>query len=52
MAGDIDFFLSNDEGTNVAEINIMIAEEQSRRKGLAKEALLLALRYAMNALGK
>jgi hypothetical protein len=51
MAGDVDLFLSEDEGVLVAEINIMTAEERSRRKGLGKEAMLLMMHYAVSSRG-
>merc|ERR1719203_642497 len=36
MAGDINLFIQNEE-EQMGELNIMIAEEQSRRKGIATE---------------
>jgi hypothetical protein len=50
LIGDINFFLKKDEedGDSIeAEVNIMIGEADSRRKGLAKEALLLGFRYVI-----
>jgi hypothetical protein len=35
LAGDIDIFFDDD--LKIGEINVMIAESNSRRKGLAKE---------------
>jgi len=45
MAGDINLFIQNEEEQS-GELNIMIAEEQSRRKGLATESLRLILDFA------
>lgn len=46
--GDVNLFLvTSDADTIQAEVNIMIGEASARRKGLAKEALLLAFRYAI-----
>jgi hypothetical protein len=41
MAGDINIFLGtdSDEHPNRGELNVMIAEEKSKRKGLATEAI-------------
>lgn len=44
LAGDVDIFLDEE---NNGEINVMIAEKDSRRKGLAKEATLLLMRWAL-----
>lgn len=56
MAGDVDLFLSEDEdeignSVKVGEINIMTAEDRSRRKGLGKEAMLLVMSYAAQKQG-
>ena len=52
MAGDVDLFLSeDDDGVKAAEINIMTAEERSRRKGLGREAMLLMMHYAVSTQG-
>eukprot|EP01025_Chloroclados_australasicus_P063893 TRINITY_DN8469_c0_g1_i2.p2 TRINITY_DN8469_c0_g1~~TRINITY_DN8469_c0_g1_i2.p2 ORF type:complete len:167 (+),score=20.22 TRINITY_DN8469_c0_g1_i2:209-709(+) len=50
MAGDVNIFWLEQEGDHVAEIEVMIAEEASRRKGLAKEALQLMMAYAVSHL--
>jgi len=39
MAGDVNIFLLPNLGDNVGELEIMIAEQASRRKGLATRAL-------------
>jgi len=45
MAGDINLFIQNEE-ESIGEINIMIAEDKSRRKGIATEAVSLILDFA------
>ena len=45
MAGDINLFIQNEE-EQMGELNIMIAEEQSRRKGIATETIELILDFA------
>jgi hypothetical protein len=39
MAGDVNIFRNNVDDPAEGEIEIMIAEERSRKKGIAKEAL-------------
>ncbi|GLC38962.1 hypothetical protein PLESTB_000466000 [Pleodorina starrii] len=54
MAGDVNLFFTIDEedgGREAAEIEVMIAEQASRGKGLAKEALRLLMAYASRELG-
>jgi RimJ/RimL family protein N-acetyltransferase len=53
MCGDVNIFLSRDDDTNllIGEIEIMIAEEASRGRGIATEALWLMMRYGMDNLG-
>merc|ERR1719203_2160204 len=46
MAGDINLFIQNEEEPQIGELNIMIAEPRSRRKGIATEALQLMLDFA------
>ncbi|CAD7702917.1 unnamed protein product [Ostreobium quekettii] len=50
MAGDVNLFW-NDEDPSCAEIEVMVAEEGSRRRGLACEALQLFMAYATRVLG-
>jgi len=51
MAGDVNLFFNDDEDPSCAEIEVMIAEANLRRRGLAREALTLLMRYAMTTLG-
>eukprot|EP01080_Neovahlkampfia_damariscottae_P010681 gene10681-3302_t len=47
MCGDINIFISeNDENETIGEIEIMIAEEKSRKKGIAKESIKMMIKYA------
>lgn len=50
MAGDVNLFFHDFEDEKAAEINVMIADSSSRRKGLAKEALSLMMNYAIHHL--
>jgi len=50
MAGDCNLFLNDFEDNFVAEIEVMIAEEKCRRKGLARESLALLMNYAIDEL--
>lgn len=50
MAGDCNLFWNDHDDENTAEIEIMIAEERSRRKGIATEALTLFMAYAAGQL--
>jgi len=45
MAGDINLFIQN-EAESIGELNIMIAEDQSRRKGIATETIGLIIDFA------
>eukprot|EP01088_Endostelium_zonatum_P008721 TRINITY_DN2187_c0_g1_i3.p1 TRINITY_DN2187_c0_g1~~TRINITY_DN2187_c0_g1_i3.p1 ORF type:complete len:184 (-),score=50.37 TRINITY_DN2187_c0_g1_i3:8-559(-) len=54
MAGDINLFVSQEEDESNSsssikgELNIMIAEDKSRGKGLAKEAITLLMHYGIH----
>ena len=50
MAGDVNLFLNDPEDRHLAEIEVMIAEPLSRGKGLAYEALVLLMLYAVTHL--
>lgn len=47
MAGDVNLYLHDEE----SEIEVMVAEKCSRRKGLARDALNLMMCYANEGLG-
>jgi RimJ/RimL family protein N-acetyltransferase len=50
MVGDVNIFLHDEADRGNAEIEVMIAEPTSRRKGYGKEALLMMLRYGIQQL--
>ena len=50
MVGDVNLYWNDHDEPNTAEIEIMVAEKQSRRKGLASEALMLFMAYAATKL--
>lgn len=46
MAGDVNLFLNDpDEDLGIAEIEVMVAEAGSRRKGLGREAVRMMMAY-------
>lgn len=45
MIGDVNLFLRRDDGKNIGEISIMIAEKFGRRQGKGFEALCHMLNY-------
>lgn len=47
MCGDVNLFLNDHDDRLAAEIEIMVAEPGSRRKGIAREALLIMMHYSM-----
>jgi hypothetical protein len=51
LTGDVNFFFNDHEDRSIAEIEIMIAEPASRRRGIATEALMLFMAYGVSALG-
>lgn len=51
MVGDVNLFLNDNTSRTTAEIEIMIAETKSRKKGLATESLQLIMAYAVTQLG-
>ena len=52
MCGDVNIFLNDhDDPKHTAEIEIMVAEQGSRRKGIAVEALEIFMSYCHMALG-
>ncbi|KAK9825446.1 hypothetical protein WJX81_000479 [Elliptochloris bilobata] len=51
MAGDVNLFFNDPDNRSAAEIEIMIAEPHSRRRGLGREALELFMAFAVHTLG-
>ena len=52
MAGDVNLFWNDHEDdTGTAEIEVMVANKGSRRKGVAREALRMMMGYAVVELG-
>ena len=58
MVGDMNLFLTREDSPVdgeksplVAEINVMVADERFRHKGLAKETILLTMHYGVKRLG-
>jgi len=50
MAGDVNLFFNDQDDSHTAEIEIMVAESSSRRKGYGQQALLLLVAYAVDTL--
>jgi len=50
MAGDVNLYWNDHDDPNTAEIEIMVAEQRSRRKRIATEALTLLMTYAISQL--
>ncbi|XP_077966711.1 N-acetyltransferase 9-like protein [Styela clava] len=50
IIGDVNLFLNCDPGKKSAEIEIMIAESNARKRGFATEALRLMIAYALHYL--
>lgn len=47
MCGDVNLFFNNIDNENDVEIEVMIAERDCQRKGFAREAVLLMMRYGI-----
>ncbi|KAG9131916.1 hypothetical protein Leryth_027380 [Lithospermum erythrorhizon] len=47
MVGDVNIYLNDLDNTQVAEIEIMLAEPKSRGKGLAKESIQMMMAFAI-----
>lgn len=50
MVGDVNLYWNDYDEPNTAEIEIMVAEQQSRRKGIAHEALTIFMAHAAREL--
>ncbi|KAM9980478.1 hypothetical protein ACTFIZ_007845 [Dictyostelium cf. discoideum] len=50
MIGDVNIFFNQYEDEGTAELEVMIAESSSRRKGLAREALSIIMGYGIEYL--
>ncbi|XP_057792955.1 GCN5-related N-acetyltransferase 9 isoform X3 [Salvia miltiorrhiza] len=51
MVGDVNIFMNDLDDPQIAEVEIMIAEQKSRGKGLAKESILLMIAFAVKNFG-
>ncbi|CAN0067157.1 unnamed protein product, partial [Laminaria digitata] len=51
MAGDVNLFFNDYDDPGMCEVEVMVAEPRWRRKGLAREAVLMLMRYALDNLG-
>ncbi|EYU42742.1 hypothetical protein MIMGU_mgv1a024514mg, partial [Erythranthe guttata] len=51
MVGDVNIFMNDLDDPQTAEVEIMIAEQKSRGKGLAKESILLMMAFAVENFG-
>ncbi|KAI4308476.1 hypothetical protein L6164_031550 [Bauhinia variegata] len=51
MVGDVNIFMNYSDYPQTAEIEIMIAEQKSRGKGLGKQSVLMMMAFAIEKLG-
>ncbi|KDO58449.1 hypothetical protein CISIN_1g033454mg [Citrus sinensis] len=51
MVGDVNIYMNDLDNLELAEVEIMIAEPKSRGKGLAKDAVLMMMAYAVENFG-
>lgn len=50
MAGDVNMFWNDHDDERMVEIEVMVAEKESRRKGIAQEAVELCMAYGVHHL--
>lgn len=48
MAGDVNLFLNDTDDRQKAEIEVMIAEQKCRGRGLGRESVLAMIFYGTN----
>lgn len=51
MCGDINLFLNDDQDRTRGELELMVAEPGSRRKGIGEEALVVFMAYCVGDIG-
>lgn len=51
QVGDVNIFKSEDDGVYIGEINVMIADQKARRKGIATEAIFIMMFYCWKHFG-
>lgn len=51
MVGDVNIYMNDPDNLHVAEIEIMIAESNSRGKGLGEESVLMMMAFAADKYG-
>jgi len=51
MCGDINLFFNDHDDRHTVEIDVMVAEVESRRKGIGQEAVQMIMAYASDELG-
>jgi RimJ/RimL family protein N-acetyltransferase len=50
IVGDVNLFFNDYNSDKSCEVNVMVAEVSQRRKGIAKEAIILLMQYGINRL--
>ncbi|KQK23156.1 hypothetical protein BRADI_1g71575v3 [Brachypodium distachyon] len=48
MVGDVNIYMNDPDDLEIAEIEIMIAEQKSRGKGLGQEVILMMMAFAVD----
>ncbi|KAL6649390.1 hypothetical protein ACP70R_013614 [Stipagrostis hirtigluma subsp. patula] len=51
MVGDVNIYMNDPDDLQLAEIEIMIAEQKSRGKGIGQEAILMMMTFAVQKYG-